>query len=123
MATKQELADAKIITLGHLPIIKEYIDNKAGDTYEAGDNITFESDTETGKTKINANVTEAIDDKIGDIGEGETVKEYIDKNKTTIINCVFDVDENGNLIVITPEGEEAPDGFSIDENGYLIYKE
>lgn len=51
------------------------------------------------------------------------MEKYVDDNKSTIINCTFEVDDKGNLVVVTPDGEEAPQGFSIDENGYLIFNE
>ena len=53
------------------------------------------------------------------------LKECLDKkikeNTPTIINMSFEVDEDGNLVAVTPNEEPVPEGFSIDEEGYLIY--
>lgn len=97
MATKQELAEAKLIKLDHLSIIKDYINDKTDiETYEAGDNVKFEKDETTGKIKINASLS---------------------------VPYTFNVDEDGNLIAYFPDDaseEEMEEVIHIDENGNLI---
>ena len=51
----------------------------------------------------------------------EKMEDYVDENATTIFTYAFDVDEDGNLIVIYPDGTTAPEGFSISSDGYLEY--
>ena len=51
------------------------------------------------------------------------VKKYIEKNKAVTFNYLFEVDNDGNLVIEYPDNEPAPTGFSIDANGYLVYEE
>ena len=51
------------------------------------------------------------------------VKKYTEENKAVTFNYLFEVDDDGNLVIEYPDSEPAPTGFSIDANGYLIYEE
>ena len=51
------------------------------------------------------------------------VKKYIEENKAVTFNYLFEVDNDGNLVIEYPDKEPAPTGFSIDANGYLVYEE
>ena len=51
------------------------------------------------------------------------VKKYIEENKAVTFNYLFEVDNDGNLVIEYPDNEPAPTGFSIDANGYLVYEE
>ena len=50
------------------------------------------------------------------------VKQYTEENKTVTFNYLFEVDNDGNLVIEYPDDELAPTGFSIDVNGYLVYE-
>lgn len=51
------------------------------------------------------------------------VKQYTEENKAVTFNYLFEVDNDGNLVIEYPDNEPAPTGFSIDANGYLVYEE
>ena len=50
-------------------------------------------------------------------------EEGVGGDKVVIFNYSFEVDENGNLVIKYPDDAPEPRGFSIDANGYLVYKE
>ena len=45
---------------------------------------------------------------------------YVDDNRVMNVNFSLEVDDDGNLVAVYPDGTETP-GLSIDENGYLVY--
>lgn len=45
---------------------------------------------------------------------------YVDDNRVVNVNFSLEVDDDGNLVAVYPDGTEAP-GLSIDEDGYLVY--
>ena len=51
------------------------------------------------------------------------MKQYTEENKAVTFNYLFEVDNDGNLVIEYPDDEPAPTGFSIDANGYLVYEE
>lgn len=48
------------------------------------------------------------------------IKNYIDKNKTNIIEFSLRIDDEGNLVCDYPEGTETPD-LTINDEGFLVY--
>lgn len=46
----------------------------------------------------------------------------ISGSPTVTFNYAFEVEDDGNLYVVYDDEEEAPTGFSIDSNGYLVYE-
>lgn len=50
----------------------------------------------------------------------QLIKNYVDKNKTQVLEFSLRIDDDGNLVCDYPEGTEQPN-FTINSEGMLVY--
>ena len=50
----------------------------------------------------------------------QLIKNYVDKNKTQVLEFSLRIDDDGNLVCAYPEGTEQPN-FTINSEGMLVY--
>ena len=50
----------------------------------------------------------------------QLIKNYVDKNKTQVLEFSLRIDDDGHLVCDYPEGTEQPN-FTINSEGMLVY--